>query len=116
MPNAVRDLLGTSLGVNTCIRRKTPALTPAAEAEALRQATEAPAPSTRQVARALRVAGRVDPIFVDDVQRLDQEILAAARDGDVVITMGAGSIGSVAGRVVTLAGGAGPGASEEGGA
>jgi hypothetical protein len=54
--NAIRDLLGTSLGVNTCIRRKTPALSPAAEAEALRQAAEAPAPSTRQVARALRVA------------------------------------------------------------
>jgi hypothetical protein len=54
--NAIRDFLGTSLGVNTCIRRKTPALTPAAEAEALRQAAEAPAPSARQVARALRVA------------------------------------------------------------
>ena len=54
--SAVHDLLGTSLGVNTCIRRKTPALTPAAEAEALRQAAEAPAPSARQVARALRVA------------------------------------------------------------
>ncbi|MFN5700883.1 MAG: UDP-N-acetylmuramate--L-alanine ligase, partial [Betaproteobacteria bacterium] len=81
-------------------------------------AGEAPivAADGRSMARALRVAGRVDPIFVDDVQRLDQEILAAARDGDVVITMGAGSIGSVAGRVVTLAGGAGPGASEEGGA
>ncbi len=81
-------------------------------------AGEAPivASDGRSMARALRVAGRVDPIFVDDVQRLDQEILAAARDGDVVITMGAGSIGSVAGRVVTLAGGAGPGASEEGGA
>lgn len=54
--SAVRDLLGTSLGVNTCIRRKTPALSPAAEAEALRQAAEAPAPSSRQMARAIRVA------------------------------------------------------------
>jgi UDP-N-acetylmuramate--alanine ligase len=53
----------------------------------------------RSLARALRVAGRVDPLFVDDVARLDQEILGAVRDGDVVIAMGAGSIGSVAGKV-----------------
>lgn len=53
----------------------------------------------RSLARALRVAGRVDPLFVDDVARLDEEILGAAREGDVVIAMGAGSIGSVAARV-----------------
>jgi UDP-N-acetylmuramate--alanine ligase len=53
----------------------------------------------RSLARALRVAGRVDPLFVDDVARLDREILGAVRDGDVVVAMGAGSIGTVAGKV-----------------
>jgi UDP-N-acetylmuramate--alanine ligase len=50
----------------------------------------------RSMARALRVAGRVDPLFVDDVARLDDELIGNVRDGDVVITMGAGSIGGVA--------------------
>ena len=54
----------------------------------------------RSLARALRVAGRVDPHFVDDVARLDEEIATVARDGDVVIAMGAGSIGAVPARVV----------------
>ena len=63
----------------------------------------------RSMARALRVAGRVDPLFVDEVLRLDQEIVAAVRDGDVLITMGAGSIGGVAARVVAkLEASAGP--------
>ncbi|NBQ90681.1 MAG: UDP-N-acetylmuramate--L-alanine ligase [Betaproteobacteria bacterium] len=72
-------------------------------------AGEAPivAADARSMARALRVAGRVDPLFVDDVQRLDHEIVAMVRDGDVVITMGAGSIGGVASRVAAqLRGGA----------
>ncbi|MFM2187431.1 MAG: UDP-N-acetylmuramate--L-alanine ligase [Burkholderiaceae bacterium] len=61
----------------------------------------------RSLARALRVAGRVDPLFVDDVGRLDEEIAGAVRDGDVVIAMGAGSIGSVAARVQTRLQGSG---------
>lgn len=60
----------------------------------------------RALVRALRVAGKVDPMFVDDVGELAGEICAFARDGDVVIAMGAGSIGAVPGRVVELAGGA----------
>jgi UDP-N-acetylmuramate--alanine ligase len=57
----------------------------------------------RSLARALRVAGKVDPVFVDDVAELPQAILERAHDGDVVIAMGAGSIGSVPQRVVDLA-------------
>ncbi|WP_126446717.1 UDP-N-acetylmuramate--L-alanine ligase [Sulfuricystis multivorans] len=49
----------------------------------------------RALARALRVAGKVEPLFVADVTELPQAILATARDGDVVITLGAGSIGAV---------------------
>ena len=58
----------------------------------------------RSLARALRVAGKVDPVFVDDVAELPQQILDFARDGDVVIAMGAGSIGAVPARVAELAG------------
>jgi UDP-N-acetylmuramate--alanine ligase len=50
----------------------------------------------RSLARALRVAGKVDPIFVDDVAELVPALGEQVRDGDVVIAMGAGSIGTVA--------------------
>jgi UDP-N-acetylmuramate--alanine ligase len=53
----------------------------------------------RALARALRVAGRVDPLFVDEVEAMPEAIAAQARDGDVVIVMGAGSIGNVAAQV-----------------
>jgi UDP-N-acetylmuramate--alanine ligase len=68
-------------------------------------AGEAPivAADGRSLARALRVAGKVDPVFVDDIGALPQTILEQARDGDVVISMGAGSIGGVPARVVELA-------------
>ena len=54
----------------------------------------------RSLARALRVAGHVDPLFVDDIAALPQAIAEQARDGDVVIAMGAGSIGVVPGQLV----------------
>ncbi|MEZ5645815.1 MAG: UDP-N-acetylmuramate--L-alanine ligase [Burkholderiaceae bacterium] len=59
----------------------------------------------RSLARALRVAGKVEPVFVDDVAAMAQAVLDNARDGDVVLCMGAGSIGAVAGQVVELANG-----------
>jgi UDP-N-acetylmuramate--alanine ligase len=49
----------------------------------------------RALARAVRVQGRVEPIFVETVAEMPDAIHAAARDGDVVLTMGAGSIGGV---------------------
>jgi UDP-N-acetylmuramate--alanine ligase len=65
-------------------------------------AGEAPivAADARSLARALRVAGKVDPLFVDEVDALPQAIVDFARDGDVVIVMGAGSIGAVPHKVV----------------
>jgi UDP-N-acetylmuramate--alanine ligase len=51
----------------------------------------------RALARAVRVAGKVEPVFVESVAELPAGIRALARDGDVVITMGAGSIGQVPG-------------------
>ena len=54
----------------------------------------------RALARALRVVGKVEPVFVDQIGDLPQAILDTARAGDVVMTMGAGSIGGVAGKLV----------------
>ncbi len=64
-------------------------------------AGEAPivAADGRALARALRVAGKVDPLFVDEIADMAAAIAEQARDGDVVIVMGAGTIGSVAAQV-----------------
>ena len=68
-------------------------------------AGEAPivAADGRALARAVRVAGRVEPVFVDSVAEVAPTLCGMLRDGDVVVTMGAGSIGTVAAQ---LAGGA----------
>jgi UDP-N-acetylmuramate--alanine ligase len=50
----------------------------------------------RSLARALRIAGKVEPVFVDDVADLPAALRSVVRDGDIVLTMGAGSIGQVA--------------------
>ncbi len=57
----------------------------------------------RSLARALRLAGKTEPLFVDDIKAMPQAILDAARDGDVVLCMGAGSIGAVPQQVLDLA-------------
>jgi UDP-N-acetylmuramate--alanine ligase len=49
----------------------------------------------RALARALRVAGKVEPLFVEQIGDMGAAILQVAGDGDVVVTMGAGSIGAV---------------------
>ncbi|MFT3718138.1 UDP-N-acetylmuramate--L-alanine ligase [Pseudorhodoferax sp.] len=67
-------------------------------------AGEAPivAADGRALARALRVAGKVEPVFVDEIGKMPEAIRANARDGDVVLCMGAGSIGGVPARLVDL--------------
>ncbi|SOE47622.1 UDP-N-acetylmuramate--alanine ligase [plant metagenome] len=57
----------------------------------------------RALARGLRVAGKVEPVFVEDVADLPQAILDFVRDGDVVVVMGAGSISKVPAQVEELA-------------
>jgi UDP-N-acetylmuramate--alanine ligase len=71
-------------------------------------AGEAPivAADGRALMRALRVAGREEELFVEQIGDLPQTILQQAKDGDVVVTMGAGSIGGVSAQVRQLAGGA----------
>ena len=64
-------------------------------------AGEAPivAADGRSLVRAVRVAGKVEPVFIEQIAELPAAILAVAIDGDVVITMGAGSIGTVPGKM-----------------
>lgn len=64
-------------------------------------AGEAPlvAADGRSLARALRVAGKVEPVFVEDIGEMPAQIMKCAQAGDVVITMGAGSIGGVPGKL-----------------
>lgn len=51
------------------------------------------------LARAMRVAGSVEPVLVEAIGEMPAAIIALAGNGDVVITMGAGSIGNVAAQV-----------------
>lgn len=69
-------------------------------------ASESPivAADGRSLARALRVGGKVEPVFVEDVNQMPQAIADVVRDGDVVVCMGAGSIGTVAAKTVELLG------------
>jgi UDP-N-acetylmuramate--alanine ligase len=66
-------------------------------------AGEAPivAADGRSLARAVRVAGKVEPLFVEDIADLPETIRRAAADRDVVITMGAGSMGGVPAQLAT---------------
>jgi len=60
-------------------------------------AGEAPivAADGRSLARAIRVAGKAEPIFIENIAEMPDAIRKIARAGDVVVTMGAGSIGNV---------------------
>jgi len=57
------------------------------------------AADSRSLARAVRVMGKVEPVFVENIAEMPATLLAIVRDGDVVLTMGAGSIGQVPGRL-----------------
>jgi UDP-N-acetylmuramate--alanine ligase len=67
-------------------------------------AGEAPivAADGRALSRAMRVAGHDALVFVEDIQKMAQIILDNAQDGDVVMCMGAGSIGQVPAQVLAL--------------
>jgi UDP-N-acetylmuramate--alanine ligase len=69
-------------------------------------AGEAPivAANGRSLARALRIAGKIEPVFVDDIAAMPQAIVDNVRDGDIVMCMGAGSIGNVPAQVGELGG------------
>ena len=67
-------------------------------------AGEAPivAADGRSLARALRMAGKVEPMFVDDIGELPQTVIDNVQPGDVVLCMGAGSIGNVPQKLVEM--------------
>ncbi|MDZ4262874.1 MAG: UDP-N-acetylmuramate--L-alanine ligase, partial [Pseudomonadota bacterium] len=54
------------------------------------------AADTRSLMRSIRIAGKVEPLFVETTDALPEAILSMAQANDVVIVMGAGSIGQVA--------------------
>jgi len=68
-------------------------------------AGEAPivAADGRALMHAVRVAGQNEAVFVENIADMAQTILQMAKDGDVVLTMGAGSIGGVPNLVAKLA-------------
>lgn len=70
-------------------------------------AGEAPivAADGRSLARAIRLRGRVEPLFVEDVALLPGSVLQIVRDGDIVMTMGAGSIGATAQKITQASSG-----------
>lgn len=53
----------------------------------------------RAMMHALRLAGQSEAVFVENIADMPQTILQLVQDGDVVLTMGAGSIGNVSGAV-----------------
>jgi UDP-N-acetylmuramate--alanine ligase len=71
-------------------------------------AGEAPivAADGRSLSRALRIAGKIEPVFVDKIEVMAQAIFDNAKDGDIVICMGAGSIGAVPAQVQKMGGAA----------
>ena len=50
----------------------------------------------RALCASIRARGKVNPVFVEDVEKLASELQAVLQDGDLVLTMGAGSIGRIA--------------------
>ncbi len=53
----------------------------------------------RALARAVRVMGKIEPVFVEDINEMPDSLLHVLKDGDVVIVMGAGSISAVPGKL-----------------
>jgi UDP-N-acetylmuramate--alanine ligase len=54
-----------------------------------------PAADGRSLAHALRVVGKTELVFVEDIAEMPETLLKMANDGDIVMTMGAGSISNV---------------------
>ncbi len=61
-----------------------------------------PAADGRALAHALRVVGKVEPVFVEDITEMPAVLLRMAKDGDIVMTMGAGSISGVPAQLQSL--------------
>ena len=53
----------------------------------------------RSLARAIRLRGQVDPIFIEDISELAGSVNSVVTEGDVVVTLGAGNVGLAASRL-----------------
>lgn len=63
-----------------------------------------PAADGRSLAHALRVVGKTELVFVENITDMPETLLQLAKDGDVVVTMGAGSISNVPAQLVQMTG------------
>ncbi|MDH3977137.1 MAG: UDP-N-acetylmuramate--L-alanine ligase [Gammaproteobacteria bacterium] len=72
-------------------------------------AGEAPIPGAdgRAICRAIRTRGNVEPVFVPELEQLPELLSGQLRDGDLVLTLGAGDIGSMAARLPAMLAGMG---------
>ncbi len=60
------------------------------------------AADSKSLARAIRVQGKVEPIYIETVDDLPDAILSIVQDGDVVLAMGAGSVAKVAPQIAQM--------------
>ena len=60
------------------------------------------AADSKSLARSIRVQGKVEPIYIEEVDDLSQAILDVVQDGDVVLVMGAGSVAKIAPHIAQL--------------
>ncbi|MBY0483309.1 UDP-N-acetylmuramate--L-alanine ligase [Nitrosomonas sp.] len=60
------------------------------------------AADSKSLARAIRVQGKVEPIYIEEVDDLSKAILDVVQDGDVVLVMGAGSVAKIAPHIAQL--------------
>ncbi|MFO7604391.1 MAG: UDP-N-acetylmuramate--L-alanine ligase [Gammaproteobacteria bacterium] len=56
----------------------------------------------RSLSRAIRARGQVEPVFVEDIHHLPEALLGVLQDGDMLLTLGAGSIGATATQLAEL--------------
>lgn len=61
-----------------------------------------PGADGRALSRAIRIRGQVDPVFVENWEELPQILSAMLKDGDVVLTVGAGNVGQIAAQLPQL--------------
>lgn len=60
-----------------------------------------PSADSRSLARAVRLRGKVDPVFIENIGEAPTILAGLARDGDIVLVTGAGDIGDLASRLAS---------------
>jgi UDP-N-acetylmuramate--alanine ligase len=60
------------------------------------------AADSKSLARSIRVLGKVEPIYVENIDDLPAAILNIVQDGDVVLVMGAGTVAKVSSNIAQM--------------